>query len=649
MVKVVQHNCRKTYVTTIAAIKNGLEREAEIIYLQEPYIGKRDVTHPAYQIRWPNCPRDEIRVAIAIHIDCLNSYIFEERTDLITNSYIQVFDIWDIKDGKKIRATRLINIYDQWIGEPGSRTRPIRQAPWPSLITSRIVLLGDFNAISRLWSIYGNEANQKDLEDLISSYNLIVANNSEPTRILHNQKSTIDLTLVTPQLVLEEWFIDKENATTSDHELIVFSWADLLDPNKYDKKQTGWDISSLLECQEEAREFWLKSRPRDLYLDTAEMVEKEANNLQELITRLLNEYARPMYHCPRSKKWWTPEIKKKRTEYNSIRRKYQRHLVTHEQYKEARNSLYKLIRKTKRITWQNFLEGINEEDSNDNRGWIALRYTKPRDPSYTPMISYLDNGDMKLATTWEEKELVFRNQAFPRQPEEDIPIVDGDYNSYIDLATEEEIQYSLFTQSTKKTPGKSLINFTILRLIWEWDSSYIVHIIQACIKLGYQPICWKTAKGILLRKQGKDRGLAKSYRVISLLECLGKVMEKVVATKLANYSEHFLYPTQFGSRKHRSTLDALFHLIDYTERAWKGKDLAAALFMDVKGAFVLHAWSTEVLYLLSFRSQGQDCNALSFDTSLPLLLQHGMLSFPATGKCPHHCRLLLCKRCYLSL
>jgi len=42
---------------------------------------------------------------------------------------------------------------------------------------------------------------------------------------------------------------------------------------------------------------------------------------------------------------------------------------------------------------------------------------------------------------------------------------------------------------------------------------------------------WKTAKGILLRKPNKPNySIPKAYRVISLLERLGKVGEKLVAT-----------------------------------------------------------------------------------------------------------------------
>ena len=47
---------------------------------------------------------------------------------------------------------------------------------------------------------------------------------------------------------------------------------------------------------------------------------------------------------------------------------------------------------------------------------------------------------------------------------------------------------------------------------------------------------WKVAKGILLRKPNKpDYTAVKVYRVINLLNCLGKVVEKIAADAIAHH------------------------------------------------------------------------------------------------------------------
>jgi hypothetical protein len=112
--------------------------------------------------------------------------------------------------------------------------------------------------------------------------------------------------------------------------------------------------------------------------------------------------------------------------------------------------------------------------------------------------------------------------------------------------------------------------------------------VQGCIRTGYHPCTWKTAKGILLRKQGKPTyTVAKAYRVISLLSCFGKVVERAVATWIASYCEtnEIFHRGQFGCRWGRGTSDALAQLVAKVENAWSQKRIALALLLDVKGAF----------------------------------------------------------------
>jgi hypothetical protein len=56
---------------------------------------------------------------------------------------------------------------------------------------------------------------------------------------------------------------------------------------------------------------------------------------------------------------------------------------------------------------------------------------------------------------------------------------------------------------------------------------------------GYYPKCFKEATGVILKKPQsakplyRNYALPKAYRVISLLNCLAKVMEKIIARRLA--------------------------------------------------------------------------------------------------------------------
>lgn len=125
-------------------------------------------------------------------------------------------------------------------------------------------------------------------------------------------------------------------------------------------------------------------------------------------------------------------------------------------------------------------------------------------------------------------------------------------------------------------------------MIWDWDKLQITNLVQQAIRLGYHPKEWKKGRGILLEKGGKrNLGLVRSYRVISLLNCLGKVVEKLVAEQLALYCEVYskLHPGQMRARKKRSAIDAVSVLVHTVQESWEEKNLAGALFMDIKGAF----------------------------------------------------------------
>jgi hypothetical protein len=79
------------------------------------------------------------------------------------------------------------------------------------------------------------------------------------------------------------------------------------------------------------------------------------------------------------------------------------------------------------------------------------------------------------------------------------------------------------------------------------------------------------------------------YRPITLLNCLGKVLEKVIATRLAFWAntsgDSILHRDQLGGRPQRSAIDAAMALAAHVDASWNAKLTTSALFLDVRGAF----------------------------------------------------------------
>ena len=75
---------------------------------------------------------------------------------------------------------------------------------------------------------------------------------------------------------------------------------------------------------------------------------------------------------------------------------------------------------------------------------------------------------------------------------------------------------------------------------WKYTSKTIHQIFTASVEIGYYPKRWKTALIIVLRKPGKpDYSVPGAYRPISLLNTLGKLLEAVIAKRLAFYAERY--------------------------------------------------------------------------------------------------------------
>ena len=149
------------------------------------------------------------------------------------------------------------------------------------------------------------------------------------------------------------------------------------------------------------------------------------------------------------------------------------------------------------------------------------------------------------------------------------------------------MQQALFSQSTKKAPGADKLNFRACRLLWALDSPRLVAMARQCFRLGVHPEAWKTAKGVLIPKPKRVRTQVKAWRVISLLNCLGKVIEKLAAGLISDWCEArgTLHPGQLGCRRGRGAIDAVATLVQTVHEGWAKKHLTGAIFMDVMGAF----------------------------------------------------------------
>ena len=262
-------------------------------------------------------------------------------------------------------------------------------------------------------------------------------------------------------------------------------------------RATGWDIQGLIDdkdqFQKPHQELNMQSQGRPIlqgFCSRAEL-DQEVAWIETTLTTILDTYSKVMRVTSYSKRWWSREVAEAQKIWAKVKKKWGHTSPNIEKLKKAQNAFYHLIHKVKRECWQNFLEGKEEtldpgktRPKDQNRCWIALKYTKPKTNSTTPMLIELNN---ERAVTVKAKETVVRAHAFPPPP-----IVYGvEYQPSQGFAhssiTKTIVGKAFFCQLVKKAPGPNMDNFQILCILWGWDLDCIISIATQVIRLQYHP------------------------------------------------------------------------------------------------------------------------------------------------------------------
>ena len=103
----------------------------------------------------------------------------------------------------------------------------------------------------------------------------------------------------------------------------------------------------------------------------------------------------------------------------------------------------------------------------------------------------------------------------------------------------EETEAALQSLRKGKAPGCDLIHTDLLLAAGDELKKAIHEVFHKSWQEGKCPNEWKVASVTFLKKSGKaDYHQLSAYRPISLTRCLGKCMEKIIATPLYGFVEH---------------------------------------------------------------------------------------------------------------
>ena len=152
-----------------------------------------------------------------------------------------------------------------------------------------------------------------------------------------------------------------------------------------------------------------------------------------------------------------------------------------------------------------------------------------------------------------------------------------------------------------------------------------------CIELGYWPSHFKRSTMIVISKPNKKLyNLPKVFRPIVLLNIVSKLIKKVIGERLQfnTASNEFIYPSQLGSLKFKSTVDAGIALTYIIHTSWVKNLSTSTLAFDIAQFFSL---LNHCLLSLIMRKAGFDNHIISF---LPIILWIGKQITSGTTLCP---------------
>lgn len=165
--------------------------------------------------------------------------------------------------------------------------------------------------------------------------------------------------------------------------------------------------------------------------------------------------------------------------------------------------------------------------------------------------------------------------------------------------TPREVELAIKKLPAGKAPGYDLITATILRHLPRRSILFITYIFNSILRLSHFPIQWKFSVITLFHKPGKPHHLPSSYRPISLLPLLSKLLEKLLLVRIQPYlTETMAIPHhQFGFRSEHSTIQQCHRIINEISSAFETKQYCCAVFLDVSQAFD-RVWHAGLLFKL---------------------------------------------------
>ena len=149
-----------------------------------------------------------------------------------------------------------------------------------------------------------------------------------------------------------------------------------------------------------------------------------------------------------------------------------------------------------------------------------------------------------------------------------------------------EVKFAIHSLKRNKAyAGDQLINEYFIETC-DILSSHLVDVFNSILDAGYFPDSWSEGFIVPILKKNDPKNV-NNYRGITLISTFSKIFTSILNKRLSNWAEsnNVLSDAQFGFRKGRSTVDAIFVLNGIVQKFLNENKRLYCAFVDLKKAF----------------------------------------------------------------
>ena len=290
-----------------------------------------------------------------------------------------------------------------------------------------------------------------------------------------------------------------------------------------------------------------------------------------------------------------------------------------ENIKKQRNKVNNLKKSCKEKFENNLDNIILENMSNHKTYWKIMKMlikSNKGSCGIPPLKNIVDNENLDEYVYEDDEKCELLNKYFStiskfeeenvNLPDIDLKTVNNISDIHIDVS---EIMDIIKILDPNKASGPDFISHKMLKICPEKISTPLMLIFDKSLQQCKYPSNWKIANVTAIFKK-VDSSVPSNYRPISLISCVGKIMERVVYKYVYNHhhENELFYKYQSGFLPKHSTVHQLLEIYDCILNSLEKKEKNCFVFCDFSKAFD-KVWHRGLLHKLkAYGITGNLCN-----------------------------------------